>query len=169
MWTLQEAAEKLGYHPIYIRALCREGKLRAQKIEGHWVVLDLTYIPLSLVPGSGVSRNGAHDQQARVQAGNRTITKRYLTKMLSTTQIEPNRLAIKLVLSLIDSRRPPRGYAKDVVLECVNSSSGPVRVSNIQAQYPNIAAHSIHVNLGRLTEQNLITKLGGGWYVAKSN
>lgn len=169
MWTLNEAAQQLGYHPVYIRALCREGKLKAQKVHGHWVVLDLTYTPLSLVPGSGVTRSGVYDQQARVEAGNKTITKQYLTKMLGHTQIEPNRLAIKLVLSLIDSRKPVRGYAKDAVLHAVNSSRDPVRVSNIQAQYPDIAAHSIHVNLGRLTDQGLITKLGGGWYVAKSN
>jgi excisionase family DNA binding protein len=36
--TTQEAAQKLGYHIIYVRRMVREGKLQGKKIGQMWLV-----------------------------------------------------------------------------------------------------------------------------------
>jgi excisionase family DNA binding protein len=36
--TTQEAAQKLGYHVIYVRRMVREGKLQGKKLGQMWVV-----------------------------------------------------------------------------------------------------------------------------------
>lgn len=37
-WTVQEAAEKLGYHPDHLRRLLRAGRVEGERIGQVWLV-----------------------------------------------------------------------------------------------------------------------------------
>lgn len=164
MWTLDEAAERLGYHRNYIRQLCREGKLRAHKQgrgrQAPWIVMDLKYTPLSLVPDSGVKRNGGHDQRARVAAGNRTIAKNYLQGLLASYRDTREAEAIQTTLNIIDRRvRPPRGLTRNTVLEFARAHPGQsITVAMISQAHPLLRKQTIRVTLLRLVERKVLER-----------
>jgi excisionase family DNA binding protein len=43
MYSVKEAAEKLGLDPSQVRRLLLKGEIRGEKLARDWVVLDLTY------------------------------------------------------------------------------------------------------------------------------
>jgi len=43
MWSVKDAAEKLGISERRVRKLLEEGRIKGKKISGSWVVLELSY------------------------------------------------------------------------------------------------------------------------------
>lgn len=43
MWSVKEAANKLGISERRVRKLLAEGRIKGKKLDGTWVVLELKY------------------------------------------------------------------------------------------------------------------------------
>jgi excisionase family DNA binding protein len=44
MYSVQQAAERLGLNPSHVRRLLKSGEISGTKIGHYWVVFSLTYI-----------------------------------------------------------------------------------------------------------------------------
>jgi excisionase family DNA binding protein len=43
IWSVKEAAQKLGISERRVRKLLAEGRIKGKKLDGTWVVLELSY------------------------------------------------------------------------------------------------------------------------------
>ena len=43
MWSVKEAAQKLGLSGRHLRLLLKKGEIKGKKLGGTWVVLELSY------------------------------------------------------------------------------------------------------------------------------
>ena len=53
MYSVNEAAKKLGISDRRVRQLLSEGRIKGKKLDGTWVVLDLNYTRKRKVKGVG--------------------------------------------------------------------------------------------------------------------
>ena len=44
MWSVKQAASKLGISEQRVRKLLAEGRIKGKKLDGTWVVLELSYV-----------------------------------------------------------------------------------------------------------------------------
>ena len=51
IWSVKEAAEKLGLSEQHLRLLLKKGEVKGKKLGGTWVVLELSYIRKRREPG----------------------------------------------------------------------------------------------------------------------
>lgn len=163
MWTLDEAADKLGYHRNYIRQLCREGKIKARKQgfgrQAPWVVLELQY---TLPPKTKINRN----EQARIAAGNKTITLRYLDQLEPLSVLESQ--AILVVKDIINGRRRTGWAITPMIIDYLekHDEASPRDIALALKLKP----HNVRVTMARLVERGDIQRVHMGVYrSAKSN